>query len=504
MAPRSTAAIGKAIECIAEDPGSARIIGLPVQAITTATWAVGGAAAALAGLLYIHLNSLDSFSLTFVLISSLVAAVLGGFNSLGLAVAGSLGLGIAFSFGQGYVDTAGVPDAVVFAASAGHPGPRSRAAGITRRQARVLMRAVLRRPATLRTALSVALAVVAVGWPFVLPDVDPLLRCAVASSYALVALSLTVLYRLGGADLVVPGGVPRHRVCSWLRRCWTHGVPLPLVLVAAGLVGAAVSLVIGIPSLRLRGVYLAVVTLAFGAAAEKYFFPLRGYDADPVARPTILGMSTATDRNLYLVALIVLAVALFIAANLRRSDVGRALFAIRDSEEAAMAMGIRIARYKVGAFALSAAFATTAGVLYAMLFLSTPSPSQFGVLQSFFLLALPVIGGLETLAGPIVGGVIMGTSQPMVDAFHLRLFLVSGLLLVGVTLARSDGLVGLVQRLVRSAREELAPHTVAVHGSFLPADTVSAEVPDRPARIRVRASGPVTGSRVRFRLRSTP
>ena len=105
---------GKAIECIAEDPGGARIIGLPVSAITTATWAVGGATAALAGLLYIHLNSLDSFSLTFVLISSLVAAVLGGFNHLGLAVLGSLGLGVAFSFGQGYVDTAGVPDAVVF------------------------------------------------------------------------------------------------------------------------------------------------------------------------------------------------------------------------------------------------------------------------------------------------------------------------------------------------------------------------------------------------------
>ena len=105
---------GSAIEAIAEDPGAARIVGLPVRAITTATWALGGATAALAGLLYIHLNSLDSVSLTFVLISSLVAAVLGGFNSLRLAVAGSLGLGVAFSFGQGYVTTAGVPDAVVF------------------------------------------------------------------------------------------------------------------------------------------------------------------------------------------------------------------------------------------------------------------------------------------------------------------------------------------------------------------------------------------------------
>jgi branched-chain amino acid transport system permease protein len=364
------------------------------------------------------------------------------------------------------------------------------------------MGAVLRRPATLRTALSVAVAVVAVGWPFVLPDSTHFYG-VLSVAYALVALSLTVLTGWAGQISLCQAaflGMGVYVAAPLLE----HGVPLPLVLVAAGLVGAAVSLVIGIPSLRLRGVYLAVVTLAFGAAAEKYFFPLRGYDADPVARPTILGVSTATDRNLYLVALIVLAVALFIAANLRRSDVGRALFAIRDSEEAAMAMGIRIARYKVGAFALSAAFATTAGVLYAMLFLSTPSPSQFGVLQSFFLLALPVIGGLETLAGPIVGGVIMGTSQPMVDAFHLRLFLVSGLLLVGVTLARNDGLVGLVQRLVRSAREELAPQTLAVHGSFLPDDIVPVDTSDLPPRIRARGPALPKGTRVRFRLRSSP
>ena len=105
---------GSAVAAIAQDPGAARIVGLPVRAITTVTWALGGATAALAGILYVHLNSLDSFSLTFVLISSLVAAVLGGFNSLGLAVAGSLAVGVAFSFGQGYVTTSGVPEAIVF------------------------------------------------------------------------------------------------------------------------------------------------------------------------------------------------------------------------------------------------------------------------------------------------------------------------------------------------------------------------------------------------------
>lgn len=106
---------GRAIEAIAEDPGAARLVGLPVRRITTSVWALGGAAAALAGLLYIHLNTLEQISLTFVLISSLVAAVVGGFNSLVLAVAGSLAVGVAFSLAQGYVSTPGAGDLVVFA-----------------------------------------------------------------------------------------------------------------------------------------------------------------------------------------------------------------------------------------------------------------------------------------------------------------------------------------------------------------------------------------------------
>jgi len=106
---------GAGVTAIAQDPGAARIVGLPVNAIITATWAIGGASAALAGLMYIHLNSLDQISLTFVLISSLVAAALGGFNSLPLAGAGGLAVGLIFSFSQGYAATAGIGELLVFA-----------------------------------------------------------------------------------------------------------------------------------------------------------------------------------------------------------------------------------------------------------------------------------------------------------------------------------------------------------------------------------------------------
>jgi branched-subunit amino acid ABC-type transport system permease component len=111
--------IGAGITAIAQDPGAARIVGLPVRGIVTLTWAIGGASAALAGLMYIHLNSLDQISLTFVLISSLVAAALGGFNSLPLAGVGGLAVGLIFSFGQGYKPVAGIGQLLVFIALLG-------------------------------------------------------------------------------------------------------------------------------------------------------------------------------------------------------------------------------------------------------------------------------------------------------------------------------------------------------------------------------------------------
>ncbi len=107
---------GAGVTAIAEDPGAARIVGLPVNSIITFTWAIGGASAALAGLMYIHLNSLDQISLTFVLISSLVAAALGGFNSLPLAGAGGLAVGLIFSLSQGYTTVAGIGELLVFVA----------------------------------------------------------------------------------------------------------------------------------------------------------------------------------------------------------------------------------------------------------------------------------------------------------------------------------------------------------------------------------------------------
>ncbi|HZQ76699.1 MAG TPA: branched-chain amino acid ABC transporter permease [Acidimicrobiia bacterium] len=349
-----------------------------------------------------------------------------------------------------------------------------------------------------RLAGFTVVAVAAVAWPFLLPRTTHFYG-ALATVYALVALSLVVLsgwtgqISLGHAAFLGLGVYVGQRLLH-------AGVPLVVTLPAVALLGGAVSLVLGIPSLRLRGVYLTIVTLAFGAACERWLFALpavRGYKSGIVPRASLLGFPTTTDRGLYLVGLAVLGLSLAAVHNLRRSDVGRAWFALRDSEDAAAALGIRVAPYKIGAFALSAALTTTAGVLYGMLFQATPGPSQFGVLESFFLLGLPVVGGIGSVAGAVVGGALFATAQPVVNEFGVRLFLATGVMLAVVTLSRTDGVVGAVTRLVRAWRAAGGPAPTA-YGSFA-ADVPASDGASDPPVVHVPQALPA-GTRLRLRF----
>jgi branched-chain amino acid transport system permease protein len=339
----------------------------------------------------------------------------------------------------------------------------------------------------------------AVAWAFVAPESQHFYG-VLSVSYALMALSVMVLAGWTGQVSLAQAGFLGIGVYS-TEKLLNAGVPLPLTLPLVALLGAVVSLVLGLPSLRLKGVYLTIVTLAFNAACEKFVFVLdsvRGAFAGVVPREDFFGISTESNRSLFFVGLFVLAIALLIVRNIRDSDVGRTFFAIRDSEDGAQAMGIKIARYKIGAFALSAALACLAGTFYALLFQATPSASQFGVLNSFFLLALPVIGGLGSLSGAVVGGVLLATAQPIVNLFEIRLFLATGIGLVLVVLARTDGIVGMVRNLVAEFKALGAPPVRA--GSFVPARAVE---DDRVPRLTVRARGSGRPVRLRFRFEET-
>jgi len=357
------------------------------------------------------------------------------------------------------------------------------------------MRRLSSRPAGL-----VVVAVAAVAWPFMTSKTIHFYG-ALSAIYALVALSLVIL--AGWTGQVSLGHAAFLGFGVYIGQKVLHaGVPVVLAVVIVAAFGAVVSLVLGVPSLRLRGVYLTIVTLAFGAACQRYFFQLnslRGYRSSTVPRPSVFGISTQSDRGLYFVVLVVLALALAMAWNLRRSDTGRALFAIRDSEDAAQALAVRVAPYKIGAFALSAALATTAGLFYGMLYGATPGPDQFGILQSFFLLALPVVGGLESLAGAVVGGAFLATAQPLVNLFHIRLFLATAVALILVALSGHDGVTGMTREMWHAVGDALGLRTRVRYGSFVPEEPVETNGKAH-ARLRLRGAPPV-GSLVRLRIR---
>lgn len=196
-----------------------------------------------------------------------------------------------------------------------------------------------------------------------------------------------------------------------------HGVPFPIALAASGLLSAAVGVLVGMPALRVKGIYLGIATLAFGFVVEEVFArweSVTGGNAGlHVKAPRIGDWSVESGAPFYFLCLFVVVVATLAILNLLRSPTGRAFVAIRDSEISAQSMGIHLARYKTLSFALSAALAGLGGALYAhkIQFLS---PEQFNILQSIDLLLMVVIGGLGSVHGAFLGAIFLISMPQMI------------------------------------------------------------------------------------------
>ncbi|MDM0011043.1 branched-chain amino acid ABC transporter permease [Variovorax sp. J22P168] len=188
------------------------------------------------------------------------------------------------------------------------------------------------------------------------------------------------------------------------------GVPFPLALLASAALSAAVGVVVALPALRVKGIYLGIATLAFGFIVEEVFARWEsvtgGNSGLHVKSPTLFGWSLGSSESFYLVCLVVAVLCTLAILNLLRSPTGRAFVAIRDSEISAQSMGIHLARYKTLSFAISAALAGLGGALYAHK-LSFISPDQFSILQSIDLLLLVVIGGLGSVHGAFLGAIFL-------------------------------------------------------------------------------------------------
>ena len=286
------------------------------------------------------------------------------------------------------------------------------------------------------------------------------------AEYWLVQLTFVLIYSIVGLGLMLLAGFTGlfslgHAaflgVGAYTQAVLTHmGLPFPIALGMAGLLSAAVGVIVGLPALRVKGIYLGIATLSFGFIVEEVLArweSVTGGNAGiHVKQPDLFGWKVDSAAAFYFLCLAISVLATLAILNLLRSPTGRAFVAIRDSEISAQSMGIHLARYKTLSFALSAALAGIAGALYAHK-LQFISPEQFNILQSIDLLLMIVIGGLGSVHGAFLGAIFL-ISMPQAIAIvkdYLPAFigqapglqgLVYGVVLVVFVLFEPMGLYG--------------------------------------------------------------
>ncbi len=229
--------------------------------------------------------------------------------------------------------------------------------------------------------------------------------------YSIVGLGLMLL--AGFTGLFSLGHAAFLGVGAYTQAVLTNlGVPFPVALLCAGGLSAAVGIVVGLPALRVKGIYLGMATLSFGFIVEEIFArweSVTGGNAGiHIKAPDFFGWKADSGDSFYWLCLLITVGATFVIMNLLRSPTGRAFVAIRDSEVSAQSMGIHLARYKSLSFAISAALAGIGGALYAHK-LQFISPDQFNILQSIDLLLMVVIGGVGSIHGAFLGAIFLNT-----------------------------------------------------------------------------------------------
>jgi len=416
---------GVAIRAAADNGDRARLLAVPVHRLSTIIWTLTGVLSALAVLLRVPIVGFGSFVSVSngglpLLLQTLAAAVIGGMTSLPVTVAAAVGIGVADHLGawtfrdSTYVDAALLVVILVVLLLRRERLTRASESGIATWVAVRPVRAIPPELARLRAVrlgrAACAVGVVGIGLaaPYVLTPARTQLA-ALILIYGIVACSLVVLtgwaghISLGQVAFMGFGGATTGILVT------RHGTDVFLALAAGAVVAGLCAVVLGIPALRVSGPFLAVVTLAFAVTSADYFLVPKYFPwfapTKEIGRPNLFGrVSIATDRQMYFVCLVGLAMVLTAVRALRNSHAGRAMIAGRENRLAAQSLAIDTARLNLVAFAVSGALAGLAGGLFVI----HQQAYHFGAFNAgsglqFF--TMVVIGGLGSIAGAVLGAI---------------------------------------------------------------------------------------------------
>ena len=314
------------------------------------------------------------------------------------------------------------------------------------------------RSKALKTALSVALLAFLVALPWLVTDRYFLHLIIHAGVFVILASSWNLL--AGYAGLMNLGHAAFFGIGAYTSALAAMHLGLTpwLGLVAGGASAGFFGLLLGIPSLRLSGPYLAITTIGFSEilrlVAMNWVDVTRGslglYGIPPLTRITLPGDLTIAfirEKNTYYVLLVLVLITLWGLRRLTRSEFGLSLKAMRDDETGAMSIGVDTARYKLCAFTISAFLAGVAGAFHAH-YARLITPDLLALPETFAVLTMTMFGGLGTLAGPVVGAILLTALSESLrflqDMLHLDVrLIIYGVLLIATILFMRGGVVGL-------------------------------------------------------------
>jgi branched-chain amino acid transport system permease protein len=384
--------------------------------LSTLSWAIGASLASVAGILVAPRLQLQPLILTLLVIDAYAAAMIGRLRSLPMTFLGALIVGLASSYALGYIPSSGiwsstpiqglltlsVPSVILFIVLLVLPMHRIRT-GAAQRHAPLAPAGFVR--SLQGGALLVAAVVVAVS--FMGPG--NIVKLGIGLAFALVCLSLVPLTGYGGFVSICQltfaglGAFAMYRFGG-------HGGSLVGLLMAAVIAGAVGALV-ALPALRLRGLYLALATMAFASAMDNAFFPwsaVFGFNGSVVvATPNLFGLHVSSNKAFTIFLAVVFALFSIGILALRRGPFGRVLVGMKDSEAACATLGLSLTTTKLAVFTLSAAMAGVAGALFGAA-QSVAGATNFEMFESLLILAVVAIGGASVCSGALAGGLALG------------------------------------------------------------------------------------------------
>ena len=416
--------VGIAIRASAEGAERASLLGVPVKRIETAVWVLATVLAFIGVFLRAGVVGLPFGQLVgpAFLVRALAAAVIGRMERFGVIFVASLGLGVIESAVIFSTGRASVVDPILFvvvvgAMLLGRAGAASRTDERSSWQAakdvRPIPAELIAFPEVRWGVLGVRMALLSAALllPVVLTESQINLATVIAL-YAIVGLSLVVL--TGWAGQISLGQVAFFGIGAAIASHVTTALhwDLSVAVVCGGLVGAMAAMIIGIPALRIRGLYLAVITLAFALATSAYFLNpefMHWLPEGRFQRPVLFGrIALDTETRYYYLALGAILLTLAALKGLRNSRTGRVLIGIRENERAAQAFGVNAVTAKLTAFAFSGFLAAAAGGIFVH-HQQILGLQSYNVAKSFQTFIEVVLGGLGSPMGALIGvGLIEG------------------------------------------------------------------------------------------------